>query len=151
MIQVRPKFFYEVHTQNDHHMFEVPFFFKKNVSKNDTKKNVSKNDTIKMSSASLVSNFIAKFVNDAERHEAANCSIINIFNKLNYTSPVVIPQRPQNLYTVFNDMERIIHGAKICEGNIWEKLLFETIRNSGRYDEVVHGKNILMRKKNSKK
>lgn len=45
-------------------------------------------------------------------------------------------------YEQFNKLEKVVHGTKICEGNLYETLLFEVIRDSGIHDEVVHGMDI---------
>lgn len=52
-------------------------------------------------------------------------------------SPII-----QEQYEQFNKLEKVIHGTKICEGNLYETLLFEVIRDTGIYDEVVHGMEI---------
>lgn len=47
----------------------------------------------------------------------------------------------------YNDLQilgRVIHGAKICEGNIWEELIYQLISNTGSFTEVTHGKPIIL-------
>ena len=48
------------------------------------------------------------------------------------------------LYSALQTLGRVVHGTKICEGNIWEALLFEVIRDTGRFAEVTHGKPITL-------
>jgi hypothetical protein len=50
----------------------------------------------------------------------------------------------QEQYEQFNKLEKVIHGTKICEGNLYETLLFEAIRDTGIYDEVVQGMDIYL-------
>jgi hypothetical protein len=58
----------------------------------------------------------------------------------------------KELYKLFNKLETVIHGTKICEGNVLEKILFERIKASGKHDEVVNGKSIpLLKNEPSKK
>ena len=45
----------------------------------------------------------------------------------------------EQLYDTFQSLEKIVHGSKIKEGNLIEKLCFEKIQESGVYDEVFHG------------
>lgn len=47
-------------------------------------------------------------------------------------------------YAELQALGRVVHGTKICEGNIWEDLLFQLIRDTGRFTEVVHSKAITL-------
>ncbi len=40
-------------------------------------------------------------------------------------------------YQTFQKLEKVVHGTKICEGNIWQHLIFETIKNSGAFTAVM--------------
>ena len=54
-------------------------------------------------------------------------------------------------YTELQLLGRVVHGTKICEGNIWEDLLFQVIRDTGRFSEVSHGKPITLNPSNQTK
>jgi hypothetical protein len=47
-------------------------------------------------------------------------------------------------YAELQSLGRVVHGTKICEGNIWEDLLFQVIRDTGRFTEVTHSKPITL-------
>ena len=49
-----------------------------------------------------------------------------------------------SLYPALQLLGRVVHGTKICEGNIWEDLLFQVIRDTGRFSEVSHGKPVTL-------
>ena len=57
----------------------------------------------------------------------------------------------QQTYNNLQKIEKAIHGTKICEGHIIERLIYTIARGSGRYDEVSNGKEISMIKKDRKK
>ena len=40
-------------------------------------------------------------------------------------------------YQTFQKLEKVVHGTKICEGNVWQHLVFETIRDSGAFTSVM--------------
>ena len=54
-------------------------------------------------------------------------------------------------YDALQLLGRVVHGTKICEGNIWEDLLFQVIRDTGRFSEVTHGKPITLNPSNQTK
>ena len=45
-------------------------------------------------------------------------------------------------YANFQTLEHAVHGAKIREGTVWEKLQFEVIRDTGIYTSVSNGQPI---------
>jgi len=49
-----------------------------------------------------------------------------------------------SLYPALQLLGRVVHGTKICEGNIWEDLLFQVIRDTGCFSEVSHGKPVTL-------
>ena len=53
----------------------------------------------------------------------------------------------QTITNFYNDLQilgRVVHGTKICEGHIWEDLIFQVIRDTGCFTEVTHSKSILL-------
>jgi hypothetical protein len=54
-------------------------------------------------------------------------------------------------YNALQLLGRVVHGTKICEGNIWEDLLFQLIRDTARFTEVSHGKPITLNPSNQAK
>ena len=47
--------------------------------------------------------------------------------------------------TEYGNLQTLVHvvqGTKICEGNVWEKLQFEVIRDTGIYTSVSNGHSI---------
>ena len=46
------------------------------------------------------------------------------------------------LYDRFQAMERVVHGTKICEGNVWQHLIYETIAQSGAFNIVEEEKRV---------
>lgn len=48
----------------------------------------------------------------------------------------------QQNYKLFQTLVHVVQGTKICEGNIWEKLQFEVIRDTGIYTSVTNGEPI---------
>ena len=54
-------------------------------------------------------------------------------------------------YAELQTLGRVVHGTKICEGNIWEDLLFQVVRDTGRFSEVTHGKSITLNPTNQTK
>ncbi len=48
----------------------------------------------------------------------------------------------QQNYKIFQTLVHVVQGTKICEGNIWEKLQFEVIRDTGIYNSVTNGEPI---------
>lgn len=47
-------------------------------------------------------------------------------------------------YATLQLLGRVVHGTKIKEGVIWEDLIFQAIRDTGRFSEVSHGKPITL-------
>jgi len=47
-------------------------------------------------------------------------------------------------YAMFQELVGVFQGAKIQEGNVWEKLIFEVIRETGRYAMVENGHAVLL-------
>ena len=45
-------------------------------------------------------------------------------------------------YDNFQTLVHVVHGSKICEGYVWEKLQFEVIRDTGIYTSVSNGQPI---------
>ena len=39
------------------------------------------------------------------------------------------PKSTTQLYDVFQKMEKVVHGTKICEGNTWQHLIYEVVSN----------------------
>jgi len=48
----------------------------------------------------------------------------------------------QQNYNLFQTLVHVVQGTKICEGNIWEKLIFDVIRDTGIYTSVTNGESI---------
>ena len=70
-----------------------------------------------------------------------------MFQKLKYlfinNSCYSIRMDAQECYTLFQKLEKAVHGTKICEGKILQKLLFDAINSSQNlYTEVSHEKSI---------
>jgi len=47
-------------------------------------------------------------------------------------------------YSMFQELVGVFQGAKIQEGNVWEKLIYEVIRETGRYTMVENGHAVLL-------
>jgi hypothetical protein len=47
-------------------------------------------------------------------------------------------------YAALQLLGHVVHGTKICEGNMWQKLLFEVIRDTKRFTEVASEKPITL-------
>lgn len=45
-------------------------------------------------------------------------------------------------------MERVVHGTKICEGNVWQHLIFETVRDSGAFTVVEEERRVPLNPEN---
>lgn len=52
------------------------------------------------------------------------------------------------LYDRFQVMERVVHGTKICEGNVWQHLIYETIAQSGAFNIVEEEKRVSLNAEN---
>lgn len=50
----------------------------------------------------------------------------------------------KDFYVDLQILGRVVHGTKICEGNIWEDLIFQVIRDTGCFTEVTHSKPIAL-------
>ena len=50
----------------------------------------------------------------------------------------------KDFYVDLQILGRVVHGTKICEGNIWEDLIFQVIRDTGCFTEVTHSKPICL-------
>jgi len=50
----------------------------------------------------------------------------------------------KDFYVHLQILGRVVHGTKICEGNIWEDLIFQVIRDTGCFTEVTHSKPIAL-------
>jgi hypothetical protein len=47
-------------------------------------------------------------------------------------------------YAMFQELVGVFQGAKIQEGNVWEKLIYEVVRDAGRYSMVANGFPVLL-------
>jgi hypothetical protein len=48
------------------------------------------------------------------------------------------------MYAKFQSLVHVVQGTKICEGSIWETLLFEAVEATKRFTSVVHGQPIAL-------
>ena len=46
------------------------------------------------------------------------------------------------MYANFQSLVHVVQGTKICEGSIWETLLFQAVEATKRFTSVVHGQPI---------
>jgi hypothetical protein len=48
------------------------------------------------------------------------------------------------MYAKFQSLVHVVQGTKICEGSIWETLLFQAVEATKRFSSVVHGQPIAL-------
>jgi len=41
-------------------------------------------------------------------------------------------------YAALQSLGRVVHGTKICEGNIWQRLIYELILGTARFTDVLY-------------
>lgn len=46
------------------------------------------------------------------------------------------PKSTTELYDIFQKMEKVVHGTKICEGNTWQNLIYQVVAACGAFTIV---------------
>lgn len=54
------------------------------------------------------------------------------------------------LYDIFQKMEKVVHGTKICEGNTWQNLIYQVIAGCGSFTIVIEEQPIALNPENPK-